>query len=247
MKTFRKFLTIPLFLLSSLIASSEFYTPKEDLDSIQENKKEDVNLPNVLLLGDSISIGYTPAVIELLDGVANVSRPTNKARVNCGDTERGLKDLNKWLGDKKWDVIHFNWGLHDLCFRHPEAKTYGKRDKVNGSVSVPIEKYQQNLEQLVERLEKTGATLIWASTTKVPEDEAGRFVGDDLRYNAAAKQVMDNHGIAIDDLYALTASMDASSFSKPGDVHFAKAGSEKMAAQVAAEITKALKQEDAAK
>ncbi|MFC5049312.1 GDSL-type esterase/lipase family protein [Rubritalea spongiae] len=240
MKAFRKLITIPLFLLSALVASSEFYTPKDDLESLQKNKKEDAALPNVLLLGDSISIGYTPTVVELLDGKANVSRPTNKARVNCGDTERGLKDLDKWLGDKKWDVIHFNWGLHDLCYRHPDAKVYGKRDKINGTVSVPVEKYQENLEQLVERLEKTGAILIWASTTRVPEGEAGRFVGDDVKYNAAAKQVMDKHEVTINDLHALTASFGPSLFSKPGDVHFSKAGSEQLAAQVASEISKAL-------
>ena len=67
-------------------------------------------LPRVLLIGDSISIGYTLPTRELLDGKANVHRiPTNG-----GPTTRGLEQLDRWLGDSRWDVIHFNFGLHDL-------------------------------------------------------------------------------------------------------------------------------------
>ena len=67
-------------------------------------------LPRVLLIGDSISIGYTVPVRKLLEGKVNVHRPLT----NCGPTTRGLQGIDQWLGDGKWDVIHFNWGLHDL-------------------------------------------------------------------------------------------------------------------------------------
>src|SRR5688572_1778820 len=73
---------------------------------------DDPALPRVLLLGDSISMGYTVPVRERLKGVANVHRPA----ANCGPTERGVANLDKWLGDGKWDVIHFNFGLHDLKY-----------------------------------------------------------------------------------------------------------------------------------
>ncbi|MDP7585889.1 MAG: SGNH/GDSL hydrolase family protein, partial [Verrucomicrobiota bacterium] len=74
-------------------------------------------LPRVLLIGDSISIGYTLPTRELLKGKANVHRiPTNG-----GPTIRGLVQIDSWLGDSKWNVIHFNWGLHDLKFM-PHAK-----------------------------------------------------------------------------------------------------------------------------
>ncbi len=129
----------------------------------------DPSLPNVLIIGDSISIGYTPEVRELLRGKANVlrpMRPDGKAPANCAATTTGLKELESWLGNTKWAVIHFNWGLHDLCYRNPEAKAQGNRDKVNGKISVPLPEYKANLETLVNRLEKTGARLIWASTTE---------------------------------------------------------------------------------
>src|SRR5687767_6228627 len=52
-------------------------------------------LPRVLLIGDSISIGYTLPVRERLKGKANVHRPGT----NCSATIQGLAQLDKWLGD----------------------------------------------------------------------------------------------------------------------------------------------------
>src|SRR6478735_5959243 len=80
---------------------------------------EDVpGLPRVLLVGDSISMGYTLKVRELLHGRANVHRPA----ANCGDTGRGLDQLNTWLGAGHWDVIPFNFGLHDLKYLDQTGK-----------------------------------------------------------------------------------------------------------------------------
>ena len=58
---------------------------------------------------------------------------------------------------------------------------------------------------------KTKARLIWvllsfARTTTVPKGEAGRKLGDDDKYNAAATRVMKKHGVEINDLNALTDS-----------------------------------------
>lgn len=235
----RRFMALLLLVLTgvpSAFAAEEFYTPDQDRAGLEVRAEAGAHLPNVLIIGDSISIGYTPRVTELLKGVANVSRPN----ANCGDTRQGLRSLNNWLGTSHWAVIHFNWGLHDLCYRHPESKLYGNRDKVNGTLSVTPEQYALNLEELVRQLKETGATLIWASTTLVPEGEAGRFVGDDVKYNAIAAEIMERHGIVINDLHSLSASFPATYFTKPGDVHFTKAGSEKLAGQVAEAIRSAL-------
>ena len=64
-------------------------------------------LPRMLLIGDSISIGYTLPVRERLAGKANVHRIPE----NGGPTTNGLARLDAWLGTQRWDVIHFNWGL----------------------------------------------------------------------------------------------------------------------------------------
>ena len=209
--------------------ASEFHTPKDDREGLRQKRDLRPYLPNVFLIGDSISIAYTIPVAGLLKDEANVQRP----KVNCGNTEAGLAGLTEWLGNQKWDVIHFNWGLHDLKYVNPEVKRVGNLDKVNGTQMVPLEAYEKNIELLVEQLEMTGAKLIWASTSHVPEGEPGRFAGDEIKYNAVARKVMERHGIPVNDLHALTTSFAGKYSRKRGDVHYTKEGSQKIAAQVA--------------
>jgi hypothetical protein len=213
-----------------------FVTPKRDRAGMTSDVPIDKSLPNVLILGDSISIGYTRQVRECLKGKANVIRPN----ANCGDTRHGLSQTETWLGDGNWQVIHFNWGLHDLCYRNPELKTPGQRDKVNGKLSVPLAEYEENLETLVQQLKRTGAKLIFANTTLVPEGEAGRFPGDEVKYNSAAQRVMEKHGVLINDLYATTQAFPPAMFAGPGNVHFSAEGSAKLAGQVVARVAAAL-------
>jgi len=203
----------------------------------------DPKLPNVLLIGDSISVGYTREVRHLLRSQANVLRPADPVRdapVNCASTQAGLKSLPEWLGNTKWAVIHFNWGLHDLCYRHPESKEVGQRDKVRGKISVPPEQYERNLRELVGKLKATGACLVWANTTYVPEGEAGRFQGDDRKYNAIAAGVMAEYGIPTDDLFAITSRFGPSMFLGPGNVHFTAEANWILAEQVAKSVKAAL-------
>jgi len=222
------------------IAQDKPFTPPADAKG-DWSFKADPQLPNVLILGDSISIGYTRAVRTKLAGKANLYRPMQgKGPANCGDTTIGLAKIDSWLGTQKWDVIHFNWGLWDLCYRNPTSKNQGNRDKVGGKVSTTPEDYEKHLEQLVTRLEATGAKLIWASTTFVPEGEAGRFVGDDAKYNAVAERVMKKHHIAADDLYTLSKDFAGKFSTKAGDVHFTPEGYDKLAEQVSNSIGKVL-------
>lgn len=217
-----------------------FFTPKKDKAGMTKTAPVNPNLPNVLILGDSISIGYTLQVREGLKGKANVLRPNS----NCGDTRAGLANIDKWLGDRHWDVIHFNWGLHDLCYRDPQSKVQGNRDKIHGTVSVPLADYEKNLERLVQRLKKTDATLIWASTTVVPEGEVGRVVGDEVKYNQVAARVMQKYGVITDDLYTTTKAFGPKMFGGPGNVHYTAAGYKILASQAVTKVTNALKQKD---
>jgi len=204
----------------------------------EQPEEQDAKLPRVLLIGDSISIGYTNPVIEMLKGKAEVHRVNG----NAGHTGMGLAGLPKWLDAKhgKWDVIHFNWGLWDLCYRNPESKTQGRRDKLNGKLTHTPEQYRQNLEKIVAILKETNAKLIWASTTPVPEREAGRKVGDDVIYNRVAAEVMKKHGIAMNDLHDVMTPHMNTLTTASGNVHFKKEGAELLAKQVVAEVEKAL-------
>jgi hypothetical protein len=194
------------------------------------------DLPKALLIGDSISLGYTPHVVAALKGKVEVKHH----RGNAQHTGTGLKMLDRWIGETEWDVIHFNWGLWDLCYRHPQSNVQGRRDKERGTLTTSLELYEKNLDQLATRLKKTHAKLIWAHTSTVPKGEAGRKVGDDDKYNQAAVRVMKKHGIEINDLNVLTDSFPAELFVRPGDVHFKTEGSRKLGQAVAVKIMKAL-------
>ena len=248
--TKKKFLSlIPLCLFASVLNSSaqapkkETFTPPADKAG-QWQFVEDPKLPNVLIIGDSISIGYTRDVRRELAGVANVFRPmmaNGKGPANCGDTEMGLAGIDAWLEGKKWSVIHFNWGLWDLCYRVPGKAKSGNRDKVNGKISIPIPEYKANLEKLVTKLQATGAKLIWAPTTYVPEGESGRVRGDDERFNVAAAEIMTKHGIAINDLHKTTSEWQGKYSTRAGDVHYTAEGSKLLGKQAADAIRPLLK------
>jgi lysophospholipase L1-like esterase len=182
-------------------------------------------LPRVLLIGDSISIGYTIPVRELLKGKANVHR----VLANGGPTINGLQHISEWLGSGKWDVIHFNWGLHDLKIGD------------DGVRQVPIDKYEQNLRELVARLKQTGARLIFASTTPVPDAKVSpaRVNSDVIAYNKVAAKIMAEAGIPTDDLYSL-AMPNLATIQLPANVHYTLEGYKTLAAQVAECIRKEL-------
>lgn len=188
--------------------------------------EDDPALPRVLIIGDSISIDYTPTVRKELAGKANVHRIPE----NGGPTARGLENFDKWIGKKKWDVIHFNWGLHDMKYE-------------NGTQLASTEEYRKNLDALVTRLKETGAKLVWASTTPVPEGASGRVPGDAKKYNAVAADVMKKHGVPVNDLYTyIIDKLDK--YQRPTNVHFMEEGSEYLGKRVAKEI---LKQRNSAK
>jgi acyl-CoA thioesterase-1 len=175
-------------------------------------------LPRVLLIGDSVSMGYTPLVREMLKGQVNVHRvPANAS--SAGYT---LTQLDKWLGGGKWDVIHFNFGLHDAKLL-PE-----------GTRHASLEQYEKDLREVVRRLRATGARLVWATTTPVPlggELAPNRRFGDVNAYNKVAAKVMSENHVPTDDLNAAVAPQ-VEKLQVPRDVHFTKEGSQLLAQTV---------------
>ncbi len=209
--------------------------PAKKAPAAMDVVKEDPQLPRVLLIGDSISIGYTVPVRSLLQGEANVLRP----RTNCGPTIRGLEQIDTWLGDGKWDVIHFNWGLHDLKFMGSDGQNLADPAASTSKRQVPPEEYEANLRKLVARLKKTGAALIWCSTTPVPQGAKGRLVGDEVAYNKIAAKVMEENQVATNDLYAF-ALPKLEKIQRKADVHYTPEGSQALAEQVVKTIREAL-------
>lgn len=207
------------------------------------NPADDSVLPRVLLIGDSISIGYTVPVRNLLRGRANVHHVAG----NCQDTAYSLGRIKAWVGTGRWDVIHFNWGIWDT---HGLLKKTGRlmqpQDEPRyapGEIVCrnEIDQYRTNLVKLVAVLKGTGASLIWASSTPVTLRKGDRF--DDIaRYNAAAAEIMRAGEIPVNDLYALTLS-ETANWQTDG-CHFGPAGNARMGEQVAKFIGDALADAD---
>jgi len=175
-------------------------------------------LPRVLIIGDSISMGYTPFVREFLEGTAVVHHNPGNAQ----DTAWGVEKLDEWLGAGRWDVIHFNWGLWDM--RHDNGFDSPSR--------VPLAEYERNLTALVERLKATGAKLVWATTTPVPARARGRIEGSEAAYNKTARAIMTAADIVINDLHSFVMPR-LETFQIRADVHFTRAGSRAMGRRVA--------------
>ncbi len=193
---------------------------------------EPAGLPQVLIIGDSISIGYFKPLQEQLKNVAVLSHNQGNAQ----HTANGLKKLDEWLGDTRWDVIHFNHGLHDL--KYVDAR--GRNTSVeNGKQQIPVEQYERNLDEMVKRLKKTGAKLIFATTTPVPDGTKIRVKGDAVIYNRIAETVMKRHGVPINDLYSFALSR-LKEIQRDRNVHFNPKGSELLAEQCAKSILEAL-------
>ena len=194
-------------------------------------------IPNVLLYGDSISIHYTEQVRENIGNKANVYRLYRNGSNSGGVIAKMDKMLSTMQNDKldghwsfNWDVIHFNVGLHDLKY-----VTKGKLDKVNGKLTASIEDYKVNLRNIITYFKKLSpkATLIFATTTPVPEGEQGRIAGDAVKYNMAALEVLKNFPeIQINNLYDLTKPNHSAWWAKEGDVHYNRDGTKAQAKQV---------------
>lgn len=221
--TIRKSLCLSVLMLAAAMSSAR-----------AEDTPEKAALPKVLLIGDSISGGYHKAVIAALAGKADVTKNAGNAEY----TGTGIKRLDEWLGDTKWDVIHFNWGLWDIY-----GWQYAKEDR-------SPEMYEKRLDALVLRMKQTGAKLIWATTTPCPPNAEGtmlkRFKTEvvisaeqENQYREAALRVMKKYDVQVDDLYALMKPR-LSEFQATDNVHFSGAGYQLMAKQVVESITQAL-------
>ena len=209
-------------------------------------------LPNVLIYGDSISIHYMPRVRERLDGRANVYRIFG----NGGDSGRFIPLMTRMLEtmcdptldnhwDFDWDVVQFNVGLHDLKY-----VVDGRLDLDHGDQVTSPAEYRRNLHAIVGYLKQFAphATLIFATTTPVPENSKGRIAGDAARYNKAAREVLaDYPEIIINDLYSFTKPNHSKWWGAAGDVHYNEQGRTAQGDEVARVILGALSRGSAPK
>lgn len=215
------FLTLPMF-VAAIGVRAEGQEPKA--------------LPKVVLVGDSIRMGYESGVAKQLEGKAIVFGP----KANCGDSNNVAKNLDAWVIKQKPDLVHFNCGIHDT-----------KKFPASGKFQVSPEQYEANLRTIVERLRKeTSATIVFATTTPILTGRALKArakaeyeLSDESveRFNAIARKVMADLKVPVNDLNGVFADKETREKMMTNDgVHFSPAGSARLATAVSEFVTKHL-------
>lgn len=189
-------------------------------------------MKNVLLLGDSIRMGYDKAVKSSLEGKVNVYFPAENCRF-ASYVLRYLHEYKSLVKDGEIDVIHWNAGLWD-CLR-----LFGEEPHT------PIEMYVYYIDRICKRIKKLfpNAKIIFATSTKVQEEKMNkdfkRYNKEIQEYNKAAVEVVKKYGFAVNDLYAVSDNLPDEAHSD--FVHYyTPLGTKAFADRVLAHITSAL-------
>ena len=189
-------------------------------------------MKNVLLVGDSIRIGYDKSVKKSLEGLANVYFPEDNCRFACY-VLRYLHEYQRLVPEGKVDVLHWNAGLWD-CLRLFEEEPM-----------TPIDVYAYYLERICIRIRKLfpEAKVIFATCTAVQSElmdrDFKRYNEEIAAYNAAAVAVVEKYGFAVNDLYTASVALGDDAHSDP--VHYyTPQGTEVFTKQVLSYIAPAL-------
>lgn len=185
--------------------------------------------PKVVLIGDSIRLGYAPLVQKKLEGKATIISPAQ----NGFDSKNVLARLDEWVVRENPALVHLNCGLHDLKF-----------DKAKKQHQVPLDQYEKNLRSIVERIRKdTSAVLVFATTTPIHDERHAkrkanfdRFEADVLKYNAVAEKVMCEQKVPLNDLHALVIKVGMERMLSNDGTHYTKDANQVLASAVADSI-----------
>lgn len=212
--------------------------PKPDAISIDTNYKP---RPEVLIIGDSISLGYTEYVAGLLSGEADVTHPKNEngGYTNCEGTPKGVAEIDNWLAVADFDIVTFNFGLHDLKHIQPGTVNKNSNDPSHPQ-QADLATYEANLQIITDKLLAYGAKLVFVTTTPYPDKPGGplRRADQPAKYNKVALKVMEEKGIPVLDLHKFVEPrMDE--LLLPNNVHFGPDASRELGDRVANSIRQA--------
>jgi lysophospholipase L1-like esterase len=193
----------------------------------------------VVLIGDSIRMGYQDVVARELADVADVWGPAE----NGGTTPNVLVFLHAWVLNRQPppDLVHINAGLHDL-----KTIYYGGRQNV-----VPLAHYRRNVETLLATIrERTAARILWATTTPIvfarthaahaQWRDFDRYEEDIVAYNRAAVAVCRRLRVPVNDLYDAVMRAGHEPLLNQDGVHFTDEGREFLGQTVARNIRQSL-------
>lgn len=190
-------------------------------------------MKNVLLIGDSIRMGYDKSVKKSLEGKANVIFPEENCRFASYVLRRFHEYLLEDIKGEDIDVVHWNAGLWD-CLRLFEEEPH-----------TPIDVYEYYIDRICVRIKKIcpNARVIFATSTKVLSEKMDknfkRYNEEIEKYNEAAVKIVKKYGFSINDLYSLSASLSEEAHSDA--VHYyTPAGTKAFTNQVLSVVSREL-------
>ncbi len=204
-------LILTLGLLLSACASKD----KEAYPCYETATADDSRL-DILVIGDSISIGYTPYVQDALATNYDVSHNL----CNAMESSNGVKKIDLWLSQRAtWEAITFNHGLWDAA----------------SWVNTPISTYKNNLHVIAQKIKARTSKPLFILTTEVLPGTPYRNDSRVQALNAAAVEVMNAEGIPVLDLHTFSQTIQDKHVN-PNDVHYTEEGSSLLADEVLNEL-----------
>lgn len=162
-------------------------------------------MKNVLLIGDSIRMGYDKSVKQTLENIANVYFPNENCRF-ASYVLRYFHEYKAMVKTGEIDIIHWNAGLWD-CLR-----LFGEEPHT------PIEIYKYYIERICIRIKQLcpNAKVIFATSTRVQTEKMSsdfiRYNNEIEQYNTAAVEIVKKYGFSVNDLYTVSVGL-------PSDAH----------------------------
>lgn len=189
-------------------------------------------MKNVFLLGDSIKGFYKSRVEELLGGEYKIWTPAE----NCRFAKYTLNSLRHYFAAMREenffpDIIHFNVGLWDLNHLYNTGRPFTE-----------CEEYIRDMKNILTQLKKTGAKIIFATTTPTRKEretaaDTQHFNSEIKYYNEKLLEAIENDVDAVNDLYSVIEG-NIESYISDDFLHPSQSGVEVLAKQVADSIEK---------
>lgn len=171
----------------------------------------DTDKPNVMVIGDSISIGLTGPLKDLLINSYDVFHPLD----NCRNSTYTLMNIDKWMNERaNIDVVIWNNGLWD--FVNEIEITKGQPVEY---YTTSDELYIQNLIKIAQKLKQYSKRVVFFTTTEIPQGQGTFKLGKEIQMNQIAAETLQKYGVEILDLYTYTMSIPNARINH-FDVHF---------------------------
>ena len=173
----------------------------------------------VVLIGDSIRMGYQPFVIKKLAGEAEVWGPAQ----NCRHSLWALDHFPDWIENQKPDLVHVNFGIHDVSLQ------------ADGEHQILLAQYRLCLRRFINKVkELDGVRMIWATTTPLyaaePDVPAAQWqirkAAELDQYSAAALEIVEAEVLPVNDLHQAILDNDFSKCLREDGCHMQEFGNE---------------------